>query len=66
MTYTGGYTAQALFDVLCKMRPAHHLIAADFDALPDVVVSGKNAPLVASKVLLEELLSVFQKPLQLL
>eukprot|EP00959_Pyramimonas_sp_CCMP1952_P099165 2073220-Pyramimonas_sp.AAC.1 len=38
--------------MLCTMRPAHRLIAADFDALPDVVtIPGRNnAPLVASKV----------------
>jgi len=40
---------QALFDVLHTARPAHRLIAADFDALPDVMVAGTNAPLVASK-----------------
>jgi hypothetical protein len=35
--------------VLHAVRPAHRLIAADFDTLPDVIVAGTNAPLVASK-----------------
>lgn len=35
--------------MLHTARPAHRLIAADFDALPDVMVAGTNAPLVASK-----------------
>lgn len=40
--------ALRLFDALHAARPAHRLIAADFDQLPETVVDGWNAPLVAS------------------
>ena len=40
----------ALLDVLCAALPAHTLLVADFDALPDRVLPGTNAPLVASTV----------------
>lgn len=40
----------ALLETLCKARPSHCLLAADFDALPDTAIPGKNAPLVASTV----------------
>ncbi|MEW5300862.1 MAG: hypothetical protein WDW36_003761 [Sanguina aurantia] len=40
----------ALLDIIHGLRPNHSLIAADFDALPDVSVAGTNAPLVAEKV----------------
>ena len=40
----------ALLDALCAALPAHTLLAADFDALPDRVLPGTNAPLVASTV----------------
>lgn len=39
----------ALLDALHSVRPSHTLIAADFDALPDVQVPGINAPLVSSR-----------------
>eukprot|EP00241_Pyramimonas_parkeae_P001559 CAMPEP_0114269190 /NCGR_PEP_ID=MMETSP0058-20121206/26452_1 /TAXON_ID=36894 /ORGANISM="Pyramimonas parkeae, CCMP726" /LENGTH=470 /DNA_ID=CAMNT_0001387603 /DNA_START=70 /DNA_END=1483 /DNA_ORIENTATION=+ len=42
-------SCMALLDVLHAVRPAHRLIAADFNHLPDVSIPGKNAPLVASK-----------------
>ncbi|PRW05767.1 S-adenosyl-L-methionine-dependent methyltransferase [Chlorella sorokiniana] len=37
-----------LLDTLQRARPSHTLIAADFDALPEVAVAGINAPLVAT------------------
>ena len=40
----------ALLEALCAARPAHCLLAADFDALPDTAMPGKNAPLVATTV----------------
>ena len=40
----------ALLEALCAARPAHCLLAADFDALPDTRIPGKNAPLVATTV----------------
>jgi SAM-dependent methyltransferase len=40
--------ALRLFDALHAVRPNHRLVAADFDALPEVVVDGWNAPLVAT------------------
>ncbi|KDD76562.1 putative S-adenosyl-L-methionine-dependent methyltransferase [Helicosporidium sp. ATCC 50920] len=40
--------ALQLMDTLCAVRPNHTLLAADFDELPDVVVPGVHAPLVAS------------------
>ena len=40
----------ALLEALCAARPAHCLLAADFDALPDTTIRGKNAPLVATTV----------------
>ncbi len=40
----------ALLDTLHTARPAHMLLAADFDALPGVRVAGAGAPLVAGKV----------------
>lgn len=39
-----------LLDTLCALRPAHHLVAADFDQLPEVVIPARNAPLVATTV----------------
>lgn len=39
-----------LLQRICKARPNHLLIAADFDELPDVAVPGHGAPLVASMV----------------
>ncbi len=39
-----------LLDALCAALPAHTLLVADFDALPDRVLPGTNAPLVASTV----------------
>lgn len=39
-----------LFDTLHKVRPNHRLVCADFDFLPETVISGKNAPLVATTV----------------
>lgn len=39
-----------LLDTLHAMRPRHHMVAADFDHLPEVVIPGRNAPLVASTV----------------
>ncbi len=42
-------TCLALLDTLAAARPAHRLIAADFDALPGVSIAGANAPLVASQ-----------------
>ncbi len=40
----------ALLGTLCKARPNHCLLAADFDELPETTIPGKNAPLVASTV----------------
>lgn len=40
----------ALLDALCAALPAHTLLAADFDALPDTVLPGTNAPLMATTV----------------
>jgi hypothetical protein len=40
----------ALLDTLHRMRPRHHLIAADFDELPEVAIPGRSAPLVATTV----------------
>lgn len=42
--------ALRLFDALHAALPRHALIAADFDELPEVVIPGLNAPLVASTV----------------
>lgn len=39
-----------LLDALCAALPAHTLLAADFDALPDTSLPGVNAPLVATTV----------------
>lgn len=39
-----------LLQRICKARPNHLLIAADFDELPDVELPGQGAPLVASTV----------------
>ncbi len=39
----------ALLDALAAARPAHRLVAADFDALPGVAIRGASAPLVASQ-----------------
>ena len=41
--------SMALLEALHATRPRHRLIAADFDALPGVRMSGTNAPLVASQ-----------------
>jgi hypothetical protein len=38
-----------LLELLHAVLPQHTLIAADFDALPDVVVPGRNAPLVSGR-----------------
>ena len=40
----------SLLEVLCKARPNHCILAADFDELPETTIAGKNAPLVASTV----------------
>lgn len=37
-------------DALMQARPQHMLIAADFDHLPDVAISGVNAPIVSQTV----------------
>lgn len=37
-----------LLDTLCQVRPAHRLLLADFDILPDTVIAGRNAPLVSN------------------
>lgn len=42
--------ALQLLETLYAARPNMCLVAADFDALPDVRIEGRNAPLVASKV----------------
>jgi hypothetical protein len=42
-------TLLRLLITLRDKRPCHRLIAADFDALPDVRIAGLNAPLVASQ-----------------
>ena len=39
-----------LLQHICKARPNHLIIAADFDELPDVAVPGRGAPLVACTV----------------
>jgi hypothetical protein len=39
-----------LLDAVHAARPNHVLIAADFTALPDAVIEGRNAPLVATTV----------------
>ncbi|KAL3143873.1 hypothetical protein ABBQ32_003691 [Trebouxia sp. C0010 RCD-2024] len=39
-----------LLQRICRARPNHLLIAADFDELPDVALPGRGAPLVASTV----------------
>jgi len=39
--------ALRLFDTLHRVRPNHRLLAADFDYLPETVIQGENAPLVA-------------------
>ncbi|GAQ79199.1 hypothetical protein KFL_000260150 [Klebsormidium nitens] len=41
--------ALQLLETLYAARPNMCLVAADFDALPDVRIEGRNAPLVASK-----------------
>lgn len=43
-------TSLQLLQHICKARPNHLIIAADFDELPEVVVPGQGAPLVASTV----------------
>lgn len=40
----------ALLDCIAAARPSHTLLAADFDALPNVQVEGVNAPLVSAQV----------------
>lgn len=40
--------ALRVFDTLHKVRPHHRLLAADFDFLPETVIQGENAPLVAT------------------
>ncbi len=42
--------ALRLFNTLHHVRPNHRLLAADFDFLPETVIPGKNAPLVATTV----------------
>lgn len=44
-------TALQLMQTIWAERPCHSIIAADFDELPDVVIDGLNAPLVASTVM---------------
>ena len=39
--------ALQLFDTLHTVRPRHHLLAIDFDFLPEVQIPGWNAPLVS-------------------
>lgn len=39
-----------LLDTLTQARPNHDLLLGDFDKLPDVRISGRNAPLVATTV----------------
>lgn len=41
---------QELLETLHDARPVHCLLFADFDRLPDAQISGRNAPLVASRV----------------
>lgn len=41
-----------LLRTMQRARPQHMLVAADFDALPDVKIAGTNAPLVSETVLL--------------
>lgn len=43
-------TALQLMRTLQRARPQHIIIAADFDALPDVRIAGTNAPLVSQTV----------------
>jgi len=38
-----------LLETLHEARPNHRLVAADFDALPDVRMVGRNAPIVATQ-----------------
>ena len=40
----------ALLDAVAGALPAHTLLAADFDALPETRIAGANAPLVATTV----------------
>lgn len=47
-----------LLDALCAALPAHTLLAADFDALPDTSLPGVNAPLVATTVRCARVLTV--------
>lgn len=42
--------AMQFLDALMQARPRHMLIAADFDHLPDVAISGLNAPIVSQTV----------------
>lgn len=42
--------ALQLMDALHAARPNHHLLAGDFDALPETRVPGRGAPLVATTV----------------
>lgn len=42
--------ALQLFDTLHRVRPNHRVLAADFDFLPETVIQGKNAPLVATTI----------------
>ena len=42
--------AAMLLQSLQAARPNHNLIMADFTSLPDVVIAGRQAPLVTSKV----------------
>ena len=41
--------AAILLQTLQAARPNHHLVMADFTSLPDVVIAGRQAPLVTSK-----------------
>lgn len=42
--------AAMLIQTLVAARPCHDIVFADFHSLPDVVIPGHNAPLVATTV----------------
>mmetsp|Transcript_2587 Transcript_2587/g.7719 ORF Transcript_2587/g.7719 Transcript_2587/m.7719 type:complete len:448 (-) Transcript_2587:112-1455(-) len=39
--------AMQLMETMMRVRPLHHIIAADFDYLPEVSIPGLNAPIVS-------------------
>lgn len=39
-----------LMETMMRVRPLHHIIAADFDYLPEVSIPGLNAPIVSHVV----------------